>query len=709
MMMLSTLRLTFSADIPWWAWVLLGLSGVILAIASVPRAGVARSVGRSLVLCRLGVIAVALLILAGPTWTSAREEVRPDVVSILLDTSGSMTRVEQGASRFEAMIASIDALSSSPDEGRRLEWFSFSEDLVPLSPSEDGSMVVPSPGGGPTRIGASIIEVLDRHVGDRVAGVVVLTDGRGDLDEAAGALRRAGAGAWVLPLGDHSPPPDVSLEQVIAPKTAFNEDRIPVQVMIERKAGPTEGGAHEDLFTIRLVDAIDGRELSVVEQTIAPGSPQVVPLQIEPGLPGLARWRIELLHGGRVLSEELIEVDIRDRPLRLLYVEGKPRFLYRFAAPMFTRERSIDVSILLQSADQDAAPDGDVPIRRLPTRGSELQPYDLVLLGDVDPRGFTEEQLLAVRDHVVDGAGLLWISGSSTDPALWADTPMAELLPVPARTGRKVVSGKLRSSREGDALGLAPPLDLPLDWAIDVESSLPQARTLMHLETSDGRLRPGFLLLPTGKGRVGWLATDDMWRWRQEGEADHGGAMLLGIIRLLARGVAPESPTIRVIPDPVAGRVATVLLEGVVDEPGGPHDVEITDDRDVLREHVRLTEDPDAGVWRGLWTPDSAGVRQVALTLGDQVIQREVLVHSRDPEDMRPGADIPSLEQLANVSGGGLITHNDLEDLLETIPNRTVTIHRLHDAGPALSWLLWGVLIALLGTEWGLRRWNALA
>src|SRR5436305_11517132 len=88
--------------------------------------------------------------------------------------------------------------------------------------------------------------------------------------------------------------------------------------------------------------------------------------------------------------------------VRLLYVDGYPRWEYRYVSKAMIRDAGIDVSCLLTSADAGAVQPADPadpktgfpgPVDEFPRTMEEMLRYDVVLLGDVDPRQFTDKQL----------------------------------------------------------------------------------------------------------------------------------------------------------------------------------------------------------------------------------------------------------------------------------------------------------------------------
>ena len=685
-----------------------------------PKRRIEPTTRKILLTSRLIALWTGVLIIAGPSWTRETNHTQSDIVPIILDVSASMSIIEQGdSSRFDALVSVVSTLNDeaqqlTPSTHRRVDWFTFTDTIGGELVDVDGDILIPPPAGGPSMIGDAISEIINGLDGDRVAGVVLISDGRGPIGEVEAQLRRIGVGVWVIPIGDTNPPPEISLHNVIAPRTAFSEDNIPLQVVLKHTN-------NDDNFiipvTIQVIDEINGTKLMVVDQLVEANSLTQTPITIEPNIPGMARWRVEVWNEGRLLDSTIVEVDIRDHPLRILYVEGKPRYFYRFMVPLLTRDQSIDVSILLQSADEDAAPVGDHPIRRFPKNKTELEPFDLVVFGDVDPRGFTQGQLDALHTHLISGAGLLWIPGSKTNPNTWADTPLEPLLPIPPTAQQHIVQGKLTITPEGESLGLPTPMDAPLAWAIAVDEYQPQARELMQLTSTDGLVWPGFLLLPTGLGHAGWLATDDIWRWRRIGTGDHDGSLLLGLIRLLARNISPEDPMLRVIPQPIIGQPTTILLECDVSTYTEVHkilEVDVLDIHGVLRQRVQLLRDIDANTgryvsWRGLWQPESSGTRQLIVSHGDQPLQQTITVLPNNTEDMRPGVDLDQLNALATNTGGELIDNATTVDVLGMIPRRSSKAIHISDEGPALTWLLWSILMVVLTIEWSVRRWNALA
>src|SRR5262249_37300986 len=84
---------------------------------------------------------------------------------------------------------------------------------------------------------------------------------------------------------------------------------------------------------------------------------------------------------------------VRDaKIIKVLYVEGYPRYEFRYIKSLLEREsgddprnKSIDLKVVLLDADDDYAAQDKSAKSDFPGK-AELNQYDVVILGDVDPR-----------------------------------------------------------------------------------------------------------------------------------------------------------------------------------------------------------------------------------------------------------------------------------------------------------------------------------
>src|SRR5205085_399395 len=99
------------------------------------------------------------------------------------------------------------------------------------------------------------------------------------------------------------------------------------------------------------------------------------------------------------------------KKLKVLYVEGEPRYEYRYLRNAILRDTSLDFGCLLLSGDTlNSGGEGNIRVRGFPASEKELFEYDIIVLGDVPRSYFSEQQLLALRRFVEDrGASLLMV------------------------------------------------------------------------------------------------------------------------------------------------------------------------------------------------------------------------------------------------------------------------------------------------------------
>ncbi|MEL7238367.1 MAG: hypothetical protein AAGK78_05850, partial [Planctomycetota bacterium] len=112
-----------------------------------------------------------------------------------------------------------------------------------------------------------------------------------------------------------------------------------------------------------------------------------------------------------------LQIDVLDAQIAVLYVDGYPRWEYRFLKNQLIRDSTIESSILLTSADPTFAQEGNRPIKRFPVSLEELLEYDVVLLGDVSPGQFADGQLQLLEEFVGEaGGGFGMVAGPNDAP-----------------------------------------------------------------------------------------------------------------------------------------------------------------------------------------------------------------------------------------------------------------------------------------------------
>ncbi len=749
--------------LPLWGWFLLIIGALLLAHWSYSRLLGARRWRVTLGMVRALLLLLAAALLAGPMLVLTREVVEPDVLLVLVDRSASM-RIEDmhrdgqaRQSRDQALQQALtqQAAAFTPEHlgaTRQVLWVGFGGDTWPLSaPTELG----PSTANA-TALRSAIEQALTRTGGKPISGIALLSDGRSTQPLGADFIHRLNQQAvsvFSIPLGADSAPLDLAIGEVDAPEKVFTNDIAPVAVTLDRY--PADAAIDPARLTLRLRDAVTHEVLDERSNLTAGELADPVLLSAQARGVGAARWKVEVEYAGGAAGDELIlennqrelALELVDRPLRLLYVEGYPRWEYRYLKNLLIREESIACSVMLISADRSFAQEGDLPLARLPQTAEELKPYDVIVLGDLPADYFSAAQLGLLRDQVaVHGAGLLWIGGNYATPRTYDGTPLGALLPMqqPASVGHHTGEGALVRptplAQRLQVLRLLPPAgqgdprqlwpnDLPrLLWYQDIAPLKPTAEPLALLYTDHGTAGPLAARLRFGAGQSLYLASDDLWRWRL-GRGDHYYQQFwTQLIRLLGRNRVSQTEqrarlsvsNRRVQPDQPL-KITLQLDDALLQQQQLPRialQVDAGDDANASAAGTeqldllpRPTADGQRTRYETLWRPTRTGklrLRVMEPALLDLDLTQTVEVIAPDDELRQPAPDHPRLAWLSAQTGGAVVPLHQLNQLGEILPNRARrTPNDLREPlwNAPLVLLLFLLLITL---EWVVRKWQRL-
>lgn len=781
----SGAEFSFERPLPPWAWALVVAGALSLAWWSYRRLTGPGAMRVALASLRALTLVAIVVLISGPRLVERSERVERDWVLVLADRSESLaiedaptptgdraSREQQLRDAVRANWAALRALS----ETREVVWLGFdagafdlrtTRDDSPL-PADDASSPRPAPiasvdlgaaAGRRTAIGASLEQALRRAAARPLSGVVVLSDGRSIDEPSRAVLRQLQAErvpVFTLPLGDANAGGDLAIRSAQGPGVAFVRDLAPVTVQLERL------GADPDALpapaTVRLLDTRTG--ITLAERRVEVGADTLsVTLTHRPSDPGDSAWTVELIPDAPDLIEanntQTLAVRLVDEPMRVLFIDGGPRWEQRYLKNLLLRERSILSSNLILAPQYRYLQEGEIEVSRLPESPEEWARYDAIIMGDVSPGVFTQNQLLSLRDHIAQrGGGLLWIAGASYTPGAWFTTPLADLLPMASAAGQippfsgdvlvepAPTAERLGILRLGESADDPWPAELSdprtgwsaLRWAQRIDPALlkpaaePFAFATPLAGPGAGERFPLVVSMRYGAGRVVYVGADEVWRWRfGRGEA-LPERFWLQMIRLLGReslarsgqqALLDASPTRAVVDQPV--RLSLTLLDqSLIDTGFASVAVRLEraprpgEDAPTSFELTLAPEATASGASTGAprsfsttWLPSEAGewtVRPVEPGLSALGLRAGVSVSLPDDELRRPQVDHALLARLADETGGAVLSTGDLSRLAELLPNRrerllTERAESLWDTPLALI-----VLATLLTLEWVGRR-----
>ncbi|MGE0707307.1 MAG: VWA domain-containing protein [Planctomycetota bacterium] len=404
--------------------------------------------------------------------------------------------------------------------------------------------------GQSTALGDSLQRILGDLRNERVAALVLLTDGRsngGSVSAPSVAARfgHKGVKVFAVGVGDPDPPRDLAVDDFRAPDVSLAGDVLAGSLVV-RAQGYTERRP------VTVTITIDGAKVSEQTGEVGGDRPQwEVQFDTKVTRPGEYTLEAKVTPDPDELTDQnnraIRRVRVIDERIRVLYVEGYPRWEYRYIKNALVRDRHMEVQCLLASADPGFTQEssaGVPPLHRLPPP-EELLKYHVVILGDVKPDARDREGNLVFYDKALDtlkelvkerGGGLLMISGSQASPRLYAGTPVADLLPIEIDESAFVAGDYKRAyrpqlTREGRN---SPLMRLEADdrlnrelwdrrlqglyWYSTADRAKPQARVLAvhpRVRNQHGPL-PLLAWHRYGAGTVFWMGIDETWRWRAE-------------------------------------------------------------------------------------------------------------------------------------------------------------------------------------------------
>lgn len=578
--------LSFHGLIPPWLALIVGVAGAAATIRlyTMEQAKMGAARRGLLALLRIAVISTALFLLLRPVLVTETKHERPRPVALLIDNSLSLTQRDQrltAQDRLRVAIAEnhvppateVPADGPLPDLPAGVSENPSRAALIQAVLKHPGLNLLPGLGkAGPlkvylfgqrkraledpgkaleamkndetrTALADAIRDVLRGGEGDLPAALVVMTDGQDNasgagLDEVAEEAKRLGVPLHVYGVGS-SDVGNLELKDFLAPDTIVYDDTVAVPVRW-RCRGFKQGQAE-------ITVSLGGRVVARKDVALSDAGEFRDVLSFTPRNTGQGEEKSEISVTIKRRGEETFvedntarrPVSIVDRKVKILLVEGAPRWEYKFLQTALLRDRRVEAKFLPAGGDRRTLTSGPPYLPAFPAQRAELFAFDLLILGDVPASYVGPEKAAWIRDFVREGGSLIVLAGRQHMPSSWHGTAFAEVLPVEFSPGRSARNEQERTqaflpvlTREGARSEMLALDDTP-------EGSARAWQTLpgFHWTFQAARLRPGAVAytvhprlkageqpMPVysgqfyGKGRVLFLGSDETWRWR----ADHG-------------------------------------------------------------------------------------------------------------------------------------------------------------------------------------------
>jgi hypothetical protein len=617
-----------------------------------------------------------------------------------------------------------------------VQFWSFSRDVqrLGIDPAHPDLPEPPNPGGASTWIGDAVARVID-EAGDRpIAGMFVFSDGQNNggrsLSEVAQLASQRKAPLFTVPVGSKQPLQDVAIVDLFTSGLVSVGDTAKVAATIESQGFDGRTVKVELKDGDKLLDSkeiiLRGTEQQQVELTFKATEPgakyltvQVPPQPEEP----------EYLHAN---NTDTAFVRVSDERLKVLFIDGMPRWDFRFLKNALRRDNGIggrltkEVDIRIES-EWRRMPDAE-KTNALPRTLEQLAEYHAIILGDVSPKmldsGFIDVLKKAVEDR---GVGLIVAAGPQAMPARY-DARLQDLLPArmrpsDAKRSRTVPLYRLELSPEGAIHESTRFYDEPgrnqtawanmprYYWYADAERPAPGATVLVWnpIQTDYGKV-PLVAHHYAGKGRVMFVGTDETFRWRQN-VGDRFFYKFWGqAVRFVSRRDAATERKSRLEVRPIRaqpGEQAQVeLMAFTVD--GAPltepiQKVQVQGGSAATE--IELTADPAVkGRYLGKFTPAERGEYHLSWMGGPSPTEARLRA-SVAPEELRqPNVNRFFLETLAATSGGRKVELPEIASVSDLLEGETQSIVQHTESRLWDNLLTLSVLIFLYCLDVGIRR-----
>ena len=718
----------------WWLWGALALAALAVGWSLWRH----RQLGlwRCAVLgtLQLAFVAVVLVALWRPVLRVQHIRDQGNVVALLVDASPSMT-AGTTPRRDQALQALQQSVLPAVQRSATLRRYDFTDRAQVAEGAAPGNPPPPV-----THIGSALRDVLQSAGSVPLAAVVLVSDGaeNGDsLDEAGlQAIAAAGIPVHTVGVGPLAAQDDLELAQLSLDEDAAVGDTLRAQVSV----------AHQQQRTARLRVYDGGQLRTALDISLRPGG-GLTTTTVDVPLPtaGLHDLRFELdaLPGERNVANNARSavVDVAARRRSVLYVEGEPRWEYKFIRRALDGDAALRLVSMVRATPNRWYRQGVNSPQELvdgfPADAAALFAYDAVVLGSLEAATLNDTQHAALRDFVDRRGGSLLMLGARDGLADggWGRAPVAQTLPSVLPTAAPPTFVARTARARPTTYGLESPLlqlgssaeatverwnGLPLLTDLQAIGPLRPGTTVLLEAVANGVAQPLLVTQRYGRGSSWLLATASTWHWQMRLPHDDGrhGLFWRQVLHGLAAGAPPQ--------------VALRLPRRVYDDQSAvPVEAEVLDAQfkpvNDAQVRVELTgEAGDASTWtlapsgRGdgryatvVNAPATGLYRLQMQALRGKQVAGEATTHLRRNSGVREAfgdyQHQAMLQRIAALTGGRYWQLDDLTDLPEAI--RYSRAGRVEQETFDL-WNLPAVLLLLLALklgEWLLRRaWGRL-
>lgn len=734
----------FAYPLPWWLAIVLLAAAAGFALIEYRRPIVPLTAARrwTLALLRALVVLALLAFVFRPVILLPPSSTRDAIVPVIVDVSRSMRLHDADGQARLARATTLLRTQVLPTLRKTFkpEVFAAGDEVAPAS------VDALTADARHTRIADAVADVRERFRGQRVAGIVVVSDG-GESQKSAAPPSAAGlAPVFAIGVGSADQIRDREVVGITAGDPRLDQAAIDLHVTavssgFGRTPYPLRLLANGRVVdSRRIVPAADGAPVEeVFTVTPDPLTPTVYTADIPADESEVAAEN----------NQRSVLVSPAGRKRRLLFVEGAPGFEHSFLTRALSHDPNIEIDAVVRkgrnSDGQDtlfvqaAASRTSALLSGFPTKREELFAYDGLVIANIEGDFFSRAQLGLAADFVSErGGGLLVLGARSFSQRGLTGTPLEDALPVELGDRR---GGLVRAAYERPESGGAPHNKLvvtadgeshpmmriggsveesrklwsalpPLASSAPLGGPRPGATILAVTAVPGGNLYPVVAVQRYGLGRSMIFAGEAAWRWRMmTPSADHSYEFFWRQAARWLTGAAEDPVAVSVSGDVEPGESAAVevVARDASFAPVAAASVTVTLTGPAGDAQPLKLRPSGEGRFASAAAVAEAGLYHVAVdaSRGSTPLgaaDRWFYVGGADREFADPRLNEGFLRRLARSSGGRYARASQasyvVEWLKDAVPQNAAPERRdlWHE-----PWVF-ALLAGLLGAEWILRR-----
>ncbi len=348
-------------------------------------------------------VALILFLVWHPALSVAVLKPQQNVVAVLVDNSRSMGIADAAGSREAAAKALLDSgvLKTLADRFQ-VRLYEFGKDETRIPNSADIK-----PDAAATRIGDALDQLLAESSSLPLGAVVLLSDGADNTGgvslDTISAIRRQRIPIHTIGFGRERPDRDVEVTDVVVPSHALPQSKLTAVLSLVSYgySGSKARLSVKEGAKVLASKQIDLRNDGVVQsESLVFDCGSVGPKTLTIGVDPIAGEE------NAANNQVARVINVENRKPRILYIEGEPRWEYKFIRRALDDYEAIELASMVRTTQNKiyrqlppSMGEKDL-VDGFPSKAEELFAYQGIIIGTVEAGYFTPTQQALIQEFV---------------------------------------------------------------------------------------------------------------------------------------------------------------------------------------------------------------------------------------------------------------------------------------------------------------------